>query len=110
MVEPLGQFATGQLDPWLQRLFESAPDLERKLGAVDATQRHLFVWATVDTDYSVLDFLEDDLTHLPQAQASVPESITHLWVASVFADQWLLRWSREQGWWRVDMPRPLREK
>lgn len=104
MVEPVGQLASGQLDPWLRALFEGAPDLARKLGAVNASQRHLFVWATVDTDYSVIDFLEDDLTPLPEGAASVPEPITHLWVASVFAEEWLLRWSRDRGWWRVAMP------
>lgn len=103
-VEATGQFASRELDPWLIDLFTRAPDLAPKLRSFDSFQRHLFVWATVDTEYSVIDFLEDDETPLPEVNESVPDEITHLWVASVYKEPWLLRWSRELGWERVAVP------
>lgn len=101
MVNPIGEWAGGEINPWISRLLLGAPDLALKLGRHTASERHLFVWATTDTEYSVRDFLEDDLTPLPKEPARLPPEITHLWVASAFKGEGCLRWDPAIGWIRT---------
>jgi hypothetical protein len=90
-----------ELTPWLDQMFERHPDVPAKLAAHPASAGHAFLWVTASTDFSVQSCLEDRGQPLPSETPTLPEGVTHLWVASSMSSQGVLAWFPDRGWWRT---------
>jgi hypothetical protein len=92
---------------WVTRvLVEKAPDVPTKLAAHpdDVAERHAFIWAIPISDRGVLAQLEPGDDHpLPVTAPTLPEGVTHVWVAG-FWSPGVLAWFPGRGWWRTPLP------
>lgn len=92
------------LADWAHGVMSRHQSKARKLLAhKDAAERHMFIWATVGSDFAVHALLEqrgrDAL--LKQPAPSLPQGIEHLWVAGSMSTHGAVVWSVERGWWRT---------
>jgi len=117
--------------PWIGRVFEQNDDVPRKLLRAGGAERHAFIWATIGSAYLVTDALsdvdeldDDDLRPGPHPELlaqlfassdvdageplpdpTLPDGVTHLWVASTLSNKRALYWSPDGGWtftgWRT---------
>lgn len=90
---------------WLDRLLDRLGSKGAKLAAMSAEQAHLFVWATSDSGYGAIGYLEDlaeENPRLPERPPRLPAGVTHLWVACSVTGRMAIRWSPDLGWSRCD--------
>lgn len=73
-------------------------DVRAKLKATGAEERHLFLGATMSSNWSLNYWLSEYCVDLPDRQPDLPEEITHLWIWSVVAGRRVLAWFPDLGW------------
>lgn len=96
-----GSAGSGELAPYVERILTKQADVPAKLARHPADERHAFIWATIGTDYGVQHALEDRGQPPPTGAPTLPEGVTHVWVAGSFTSQGVLAWAPERGWWRT---------
>lgn len=107
VVEPSG----AAVGAWVLGVLERHPGKAEKLRRHStASERHIFIWATIGSSYEVQRCLEPEESAfgLLLGPPPVPEGITHLWVAGSMATQSAIAWSRDRGWWRTGWVFPNR--
>jgi hypothetical protein len=93
---------------WVERVLEDQNDVPTKLAAhPDVADRHAFLWATITSDMGVQMQLDPREEHpFPVTPPTLPEGVTHVWVADGAAYRGVLAWFPERGWWRTPWTRP----
>lgn len=96
------------LNEWVERVLARETDVPAKLREVDAPERHAFIWATIGSAWWVdrqLIFEDDDdgeEEELPVSGPTLPDGITHVWVAAYITRRGCLYYSARDGWRRAD--------
>jgi hypothetical protein len=88
---------------WVTRFLRDHDDVPTKLADhPDVAERHAFIWATPTSDMEVQTQLEAADDHpFPVTAPTLPDGVTHVWVAGGFFSQGALAWFPERGWWRT---------
>jgi hypothetical protein len=91
------------LGEWVTRVLHREADVAAKLAAhPDVAERHAFIWATDTSDMEVQIQLEPGDDHpRPVMPPTLPEGVTHVWVAGRLFSQGALAWFPDRGWWRT---------
>jgi hypothetical protein len=87
------------LPAWVDRVLEQNPDVAKKLLAVPARERHIFIWATFGSSMSMRRSLRADHdfdAHLAPPQ--LPPGVDHVWVGCTTTGHRCVRWSASSGW------------
>lgn len=91
-----------RLGQWVTDVLTKQDDVPRKLAACPEGERHVFLWATIGSDYAIQHTLENrDDAVLPRVAPILPEAVTHVWVAGRMSSQGVLAWFPDRGWWRA---------
>jgi hypothetical protein len=89
---------------WIPRVLSHHRDVAMKLIRHGGAERHAFIWVTSGSPWFVNSQLtddDDDERSVPLQSPLLPDGITHLWIASVFAKRGVLYWSSDRGWQRT---------
>ena len=88
---------------WVTEVLRREADVPRKLADhPDVAERHAFIWATVRSPMEVQTQLEPGDDHpFPVTAPTLPEGVTHVWVAGQYFSQGALAWFPDRGWWRT---------
>jgi hypothetical protein len=80
-------------------------DTTKKVLAVEAEERHVFVMAGSRTEFGVEELLRRvHATRLPTRDPVVPSGVTHIWVVSMSADARPVLWTLGTGWSVAEPP------
>lgn len=91
---------------YVEKVLAVAADVPHKLNRHPAALKHAFIWTTIGTDPGIQSMLENRDETLPLDAPSLPEGVTHVWVAGSFVGQGVVAWFPERGWWRPDWSWP----
>jgi hypothetical protein len=96
---------------WVTAVLDQQSDVPAKLAAhPDVAERHAFIWATPTSDMGVQIQLEPGDDHpFPVTPPTMPEGVTHVWVAGRMWRQGVLAWFPDPGWWRTPWRWPSEE-
>ena len=88
---------------WVAEVLRDQDDVPRKLADhPDVEERHAFIWTTVTSDMAVQLQLQPANEHpFPTTAPTLPEGVTHVWVAGRSISQGALAWFPDRGWWRT---------
>jgi hypothetical protein len=102
---PWGGFAGAEstVAKWVVRVLTEQSDVPAKLAAHSGVaERHVFIWATPTSDMEVQTQLKPGDDHpFPVTAPTLPEGVTHVWVAGQYFSQGALAWFPNRGWWRT---------
>jgi hypothetical protein len=103
--QPWGGFAGNEhtVGEWVTEVLREQDDVPRKLSDhPGVAERHAFLWATVTSDMAVQMQVQPDDDHpFPVTAPTLPEGVTHVWVAGRSRSQGALAWFPDRGWWRT---------
>lgn len=97
-----GFITTVSLADWVHDVLARHPRKLSKLLAHDGVrERHIFIWATVGSNFSIQNLLmkREQTAIAEQAAPNLAEGISHLWVAGSMSSQGGAGWSADRGWW-----------
>ena len=85
------------------KVLRDQDDVPKKLADhPDVAERHAFIWATLTSDMEVQTQLESGDDHpFPVTAPTLPDGVTHVWIAGQFLSQGVLAWFPDRGWWRT---------
>jgi hypothetical protein len=88
---------------WVTKFLRDQDDVPRKLmDHREVPERHAFIWATFRSAMEVQTQLEPGDDHpFPLTAPTLPEGVTHVWVAGRLFSQGALAWFPDRGWWRT---------
>lgn len=96
-----GSAGESVLSPWIDEMFSRHPDVPHKLAAHPTADGHAFLWVTTSSDFAVQFALEDRGQGVPTDTPTLPEGVTHIWVAGSASSQGVVAWFPDGGWWRT---------
>jgi hypothetical protein len=103
--KPWGGFAGTErtIGEWVTRILDEQADVAAKLAAHrGVAERHAFIWATITSDMEVQTQLEPGDDHpFPVTAPTLPEGVTHVWVAGWPPVRGAMAWFPDRGWWRT---------
>lgn len=105
-VEGWGGWSTLTMAQYVEKVLAAAPDVPRKLKLHPALAKHAFIWTTISTDHGIQSMLERREQPLPTDPPSLPEGVTHVWIAGSFTSQGAVAWFPDRGWWRAEWSWP----
>jgi hypothetical protein len=103
-MEPWWGFAGDEhtVAEWVAKVLTEQSDVPAKLAAHSGVaERHAFIWARPSTNFGVQAQLEPGDDHpFPVTPPTLPNSVTHVWIAGHAWFQGVLAWFPDRGWWR----------
>jgi hypothetical protein len=84
------------LEVWLSSDEKDPSGLRAKLAATELPERHAFIWVDLRSETGAWRWLYED--ELPTRWPTLPDEITHVWLASTAGR----RWSPRSGWAHLD--------